>query len=237
MPDESKPDRRQVNAFMKRVGHELRDPLGNIISRAELILSGIEGKVNRTIREDVELIRTLATQALAVVDKVLELVYPEAEYAERFVFDIGPLVQGVCKDTWSAVVTSDHALVCDMPAALPPIQANRDAIRRIVNILIVSMMQVARYKMITVSARQDANRVAVHVHQGQEDDPAPLVDLGAFVQSRAGSMLSVDFLIARRLVESNGGEFWITGEVDSPGSVSFHFSLPVAGNLSPFSAQ
>ena len=225
-------ERRRV-ALIGDVAHELRTPLATIEGYTEGLLDGVvapgaetwallhdeAGRLRRLVQELQELSRAEARQL------PLQLrLCPPAKLVEQAVRRIAPQFaeKGVTLST-------------DVPAELPPVQADAD---RIIQVLLNLLGNALRYTpaggRVHVSSERQQDAVTVHVADtgiGIAPEHLPHLFERFYrvdkARSRALGGSGIGLTISRAIIEAHDGQIWAASNGMSQGA-TFSFMIPVA---------
>ncbi len=233
------------------VAHELRTPLSVVRGKLEGILDGVYPATPEHIQPVLE-----ATELLTVLVEDLRLL-AQAEAGklalEKRAVDIGDLLRDAQVNFEPQAADRGVALVLDLPAALPPVQADWHRIAQVLgNLLTNALRHTPAGGRVTLSAGATAGPLALPATPAQQavrrwgasEVKVTVTDTGTGIpdqdlpyvfdrfwrgeksRSRAGGGSGLGLAIARQLVELHGGTI---GAESVPGDGStFWFTLPVA---------
>ena len=211
--------------------HELRTPLSNIRGYLEAIRDGIKKQDEDTIRSlDEE-----ATLLSRLVDDLQEISLSESGELKlnRRMEDIIELIKQTVSVTQTQGLSKGVSVFTDLPERLPPVNIDSQRIGQVLrNLLENALTHTAKGDTITVTARQEGNRVEVAVIDNGGGIPAE--DLPNIFErfyrvdksrTRATGGSGLGLTIAKYLVEVHGGQIEAYSELGK-GS-RFVFTLPV----------
>jgi two-component system sensor histidine kinase BaeS len=215
------------------VAHELRTPLANIRGYLEAIEDGVvaaDEETMRTLREE-------AAQLNGLIDDLQELTQAEAGALrlDRGPFDAAELVERATDAARARAVEKSITLIGGAEPSLPPVDVDLQRIMQVLqNLLTNALRHTPEGGQITVSARRTPDGlVAISVEDtGAGIAPEDLPHIferfyrADSSRSRATGGSGLGLTIARRLVETHGGQIGVESTVGQ-GS-RFTFTLPVA---------
>ncbi|MHC4479619.1 MAG: sensor histidine kinase [Planctomycetota bacterium] len=236
---------RQLDAmkdwFVSSVSHEMRTPLTNIRSFGE-ILESYDDLSPGERREFAGIIRNESERLTEIVSDVLDLAkMADGElHLEPEPFDLMPLIERCLKTFSQEAEERDIQLVQSVPAALPQVYADGNAVARVLNNLMSNA-----FKFTPDGGRIE---VAAELSNGQSDRPEAVAvmvsDTGVGIPLRdqprvferftqVGRRLAekpsgtgIGLAICQEIIEELQGEIWVQS---APGEGStFGFSLPLA---------
>jgi signal transduction histidine kinase len=213
------------------IAHELRTPLTNIRGYLEAVRDGVlpaRPEVVDSLYEESMLLSRLVDdlQALALAEagqlKLRLQVCEAATIIERNVAGLGPQTAG------------EPAVVIDLPATLPPVQADPERVGQVLrNLLRNARQHTPPEGTVTIAARALAGWVEISVRDtgsGIAPEHLPYVFERFYradpARARSTGGAGLGLAIVKQLVEAHGGRV----EVDSaPGAgTTFRFTLPQA---------
>ena len=215
------------------VTHELRTPLTSIKGYMEGLVDGVLPSTPETFDQ----IHREADRLSRLVDDLQELSRVEAK---AYSLDIHPmtvsnLVQTTVKRLAPQARDKHIILHPNLPADLPPVQADEDRITQVLVNLVANAIQYTPVGgNVSITAARQADEIQISVKDtGVGIPPEHLANLFTRFyrvdksRSRnAGGGSGIGLTIAKHLVEAHGGRIWAESKVDGQGS-TFTFSLKV----------
>lgn len=215
------------------VTHELRTPLTSIKGYMEGLVDGVLPSTPETFDQ----IHREADRLSRLVDDLQELSRVEAK---AYALDIrsvtvSNLVQTTVKRLTPQARDKRITLHSNLPADLPPLQADEDRITQVlVNLVANAIQYTPEGGDVTISAARYADEIHISVKDtGVGIPPEHLANLFTRFyrvdksRSRnAGGGSGIGLTIAKHLVEAHGGRIWAESKGDGQGS-TFTFSLKV----------
>lgn len=211
------------------VAHELRTPLTVIQGNLQALLDGVyplERAEIATIYDETRLLSRL-------VADLRELAQAEAGQLKLHLgpVDLAPTLAQTVDSFTLLAQDSQIRLELDVPASLPPVNADPDRLAQILrNLLANALRHAAPGGRVQVSARPEAGRVRISV---LDDGPGiPTADLprvfdrfwrGDPARSRDSGGSGLGLAITKHLVEAQGGEIGV--ESESGRGTVFWFTL------------
>jgi PAS domain S-box-containing protein len=212
------------SAFLARISHELRTPLNAILGFSEMLRSEWLGPLgNRRYREFADDIFTSGTHLLSLIDDILDLSRIEAGRVElrEEVFPVADLVDAVFRFLHARAESGRLAFTVDLPDELPPIRADRRAMKQVLlNLLSNAIKFTPAGGRVACLANHDADgaiRLQVldtGIGIAAADiarvlEPFGQIDSGLARQHRGAGL---GLPISRALVELHGGRFDLASE-------------------------
>lgn len=231
--DEASVDQAKT-AFIATVSHELRTPLTVISGYTDLLLRGLVGELSdeqrgllAQVRARAEHMNTLARNVVMVANIETNKLHTELEpqdIAVALEHAYGPLRSGFEEKGLTVHIELDEQL--------PPVRADREQLNMILAQLLDNARRYTDQGSVTMRAVREHDQVRVDVADTGPGIPAEELDklftrfyrVDGNTSRERGSGLGL--VIARRLVERQGGRIWVHSEVGR-GS-TFSFTLPVA---------
>lgn len=218
--------------FTRALVHELKTPLTPVLSSSELLYSELREEPWMSIAEN---IHRGATNLSNRVDELLDLARVEIGTLKvnRRAIDARPLLARIGEDM--AVVTSSagQSLKVMLPDSFPPVWADPDRLRQVVQNLLINASKFTREGgEIVLKAREKDGSLVVEVRDNgpgiPEEDQKRLFQP---YQRQLGdrehlSGLGLGLALCRYLVEAHDGKIWVNSRVGK-GS-TFGFSIPLA---------
>jgi len=216
------------------VTHELRTPLTSIKGYMEGLVDGVLPSTPETFNQ----IHREADRLSRLVDDLQELSRVEAKAYSLDVrsMTVPNLVQTTVKRLSPQATAKRITLHSNLPADLPPLQADEDRITQVlVNLVANAIQYTPEGGDVTISAARQANEILISVKDtGVGIPPEHLANLFTRFyrvdksRSRnAGGGSGIGLTIAKHLVEAHGGRIWVESKGDGQGS-TFTFSLKIA---------
>lgn len=212
--------------------HDLRSPLGNIISSLEMMQTSTAAK-DEGIHSMMAIALRSSRRLSRLVDSLLDLGQLEAGKAvlHRSVAPIRSLIAEALEEVHPVAENKGHALQFQLPPELPQVDMDVDMIRRVmINLLENAIKYTRTGGRITASAAQTEGEVVVSVADSGPGIPAReqqhIFEKFTRIQQQGRSKgLGLGLAFCRLAVEAHGGRIWVESE-EGQGS-TFRFSLPV----------
>lgn len=227
---------RAKTEFISTVSHELRTPMTSIKGYVDLLLLGSAGPLSEMQRRFLQIVKSNADRLKLLVDDLLDISRIESG---RLQLDLRPVpleaaVEAVVASLKARLDEKNQRLELDLPAFLPPVQADKD---RLIQILMNLVSNAHKYTpeggQIRIRACVEGEAVHVAVSDtgiGIPPEALPRIFERFYrvddprVQETPGTGLGLS--IVKALVEMHGGRIWVESEVGR-GS-TFHFTIPIA---------
>jgi signal transduction histidine kinase len=235
---------RQQLEFVAGVSHELNTPLAAIRSAGQNLADGVVEDPGQ-VRRYGDLVVREGRRLSAMVGQVLDFAGIQAgrrTYQMRPV-EVGEIVQGALADSRDALTVNGMSVEESLPADLPPVLGDPEALRRAVRNLIENAVKYGGpARWIAVRARSRGDEVAVSVEDHGPGIP-PRERSRVFEPFYRGAHAAVGnvpgsglgLAIVRHVAAEHGGKVTVESGQDGKGSV-FTIHLPVAESAEAASA-
>lgn len=236
---------RAKDSYIVSVSQELRPPVTSILAYTELLFNESIGPLNSTQSKLLERIRVNSARMTTLLGHLVEMTLTDSSQLSLLAetTDLADTIRQAASDLEVQMHEKHQTLSLDLPADLPAIQANEDAVYHIIanllrNALLCSPEQAAillqvrktqeenkQYVTVSVVDRgggispQDQKRIFNRYYRSDHPNIAGLAtpDVGLY--------------IVKMLVEAQGGRIWLDSR---PGVGStFTFVLPTYSQGSP----
>lgn len=242
-------DLQMKDVFLSKVSHELRSPLSVVHQFTTILLDEISGELNADQRDHLEIILRNAEELRNMIDDLLQVTRAEIDAvvsaAPKGLQEINVVSEcippkNLIHETLNMLKPiadkSDIALFAAIPEDLPPVHADPNRVKQVLNNLINNAIKFTPpHGTVKVAARiyaEDNGFVCITVEDSGPGIPAEekekifeyLYQLDPSIDDRRKG-LGIGLYICREIVERHGGRIW----VDSPyqkGS-RFNFTLPI----------
>ena len=212
--------------------HDLRSPLGNIISSLEVLQTTLP-KDDEAARSVLSIATRSSRRLLRLVESLLDLGRLEAGQAvlNKAESSIGALIVEAVEEVLPVAEAKGHVIQFELAPDLPTVTADVDMIRRVLINLLENAIKYTRAEgRITVSARRDGSQVLVGVRDTgpgiAAHDQQRIFDRFTRVQ-RSGRTkgLGLGLAFCRLAVGAHDGRIWVESELGK-GAI-FYFTLPL----------
>ncbi len=221
------------NDLMSMIFHDLRGPLGNVISSLDMVAGSLPADLTME-RAMLNIAQRSATRLSRLVDSLLDLRRLETgqvtlSYEQ---LDLHELADDVLEQVRPMAAVKTMTLTHTVPDDLPLLLVDADMIRRvIINLTENAVKYTPSRGQVTLSATRDAQTVTVSVADtgpGVPDgEQSRIFDKFTRLQYDNGPKgLGLGLAFCRLAVEAHGGRIWVDPNPAGTGSV-FSFSLPL----------
>lgn len=223
--------------FIRKVTHDLRNPLSTVVTSAELLHEGYQGPLNDKQRESAKAILESSTALAELIDNILDVARIESG---RMTFEPAALeLPSAAESVLGTLKVRADELHITLERLLPPdittVYADPEAFRRVLTNLVSNALRFTPDKgVVSLAAHRDGagNMVFVVSDTGvgipKERLPGIFEKFSRVPETvnkvRASSGSGLGLWISKKLVEAQGGRIWAESEL-MRGS-RFYFSLP-----------
>ena len=212
--------------------HDLRSPLGNIISSLEVLRESLIGG-DETVQSVLSIASRSSRRASRLVESLLDLDRLEANQAvlNKSNASIGALVAEAVEEVHPTAEAKGQLLRMELAPGLPMIHLDVDMVRRVLINLLENAIKFSRGgDLIQISVKQEGVHLLISVKDSgvgiSPKDRERIFDkftrLGGQERSKG---LGLGLAFCRLVVEAHEGRIWVESE-EGKGS-TFAFTLPV----------
>jgi len=222
-----------IGAMASGIAHELNQPLGAIVTRAEVGARTIELRRKETRehqRQRLESIADQAHRAGEIIRRMRNFVKKRAPH--RTTVHVAELIEEVLSLVGDDLRHAGIALTCDVDRSLPTTLADKIQVQQVLLNLIRNAMEAmdgietsARQLRIQATARDGVLEVAVRDTGCGIPDECTESLFWAFHGTKPEGM-GMGLAISRSIVEDHGGRIWAAQNADR--GATFTFTLPTA---------
>jgi signal transduction histidine kinase len=224
----------QKNAFLGMAAHDLRNPLGAIMTYSEFLAQDMDGILAPEQREFLETIQSSSEFMLRLINDLLDIAKIESGKLQlsRQPIDLAALVRH--NVTLAAVMAAKKDISIRLvDEALPAMSVDPTKITQVLNNLISNAIKFSRPgTCITVRVERQGDEALLSVQDQGQGIPAGEFDKlfqpfsRTSVRSTAGEKdTGLGLAIVRRIVTGHGGRIWVDSEVGA--GTTFHVALPL----------
>lgn len=217
------------------LSHELRTPLTAIVGFTEMLINGSCGQLSAEQLDLQKIVLQRANDLHHLIEELLE--YNRIKSTQRTVFprqvELREVIKAATDSLQIAWQLKELALDVQLTEAVPVINADPDALRRILIILLDNAIKFTPPAgRLTVKAANDSDALVIQVQD--TGIGIPEASLGVIFDSfrqlenpntRHYGGLGLGLSIAKHLVELHGGRIWVESR-EGHGS-RFFFTLPL----------
>ncbi|HJR78528.1 MAG TPA: GAF domain-containing protein [Anaerolineales bacterium] len=214
--------------------HDLRSPLGNIVSSLDVLYSLVPEDDKETVHTVLKIAENSTDRIQRLVSSLLDVNRLESgqPVAEQRAVDPIPMIAEVVLDVEPVARGRRQEISVDLPNELPPIWVDEDMARRVlINLLENASKFTPSNGRLETGARQEGDWVHMWVKDNGAGIPASDQDriFDKFTRLRGTNRpggLGIGLAFCRLAVLGHGGQIWVESE-QGKGSM-FHFTFPVA---------
>ncbi|MCI0551828.1 MAG: GAF domain-containing sensor histidine kinase, partial [Anaerolineae bacterium] len=217
--------------------HDLRSPLGNIVSSLDVLYSMVPDDDKETVLAILKIAENSTDRIQRLVSSLLDVNRLESgqPVADQKVVDPLLLIKNAARDVDPVAKGRRQTFVLDLPEALPSIWVDEDMARRV---LINLMENASKFthtdEILGVGARHEDNWVHMWVKDNGSGIPPAEQEriFDKFTRLRGTSKaggLGIGLAFCRLAVLGHGGKIWVESETGK--GATFHFTFPIATEL------
>ncbi len=224
--------------FVALAAHELRTPVTVIRGYLEILTNELGDKLTPEHQEFMRKLTISASQLSGFINNILQV--SQIEHGDLNLkieaLDWLDLVKNICVDLTQKAQLQGKNLSLNLPAALPPVAADRSSIIEVVTNIVDNAIKYS----------ERGTTITVEVHQNNDMVETTVVDQGVGIPVNAIDKLFTKFYRSHRtrashrgtglglymsksIVEAHGGSIWVKSQPDV-GS-TFGFLLPVYAKI------
>ncbi len=212
--------------------HDLRSPLGNVISSLEVLKSSLPAE-DETLQAVLAIAQRSSRRLSRLIDSLLDLERLEFGKAvlNREPALIDDLIEEAVEEVQPIADAKGHRVVMDVERDLPELSLDRDMVQRVLINLLDNAIKYTRSEgLITVTASKGKQDIVVSVRDTgpgiPESEQAHIFEKFTRVEHEARPKgLGLGLAFCQLAVEAHGGSIWLES---APGEGStFSFSLPI----------
>jgi len=221
------------NDLVNMIVHDLRNPLGNILSALDILETGLPPG-----DEGLASVLTMANRSVArltqLVDSLLDLRRLEAGKVilSKDQTNVNTLVTEAVEQVQPNAENKEIQLRAELPPRLPFVNIDADMIRRVmINLMDNSIKYMPEPGSITVTAKADPGEVTLSVRDTGPGIPTTMhtriFDKFSRGQREFGAPKGAGLGLAfcKLAIEAHGGRIWVESQVGQ--GATFNFTLPI----------
>ena len=217
--------------------HDLRSPLGNIVSSLDVLYTMVPDDDKETVLAILKIAENSTDRIQRLVSSLLDVNRLESgqPVADQKVVDPLLLIRNAAVDVDPAAKGRRQTLVLDLPDELPSIWVDEDMARRVlINLMENASKFTPTDETLEVGARHEDNWVYMWVKDNGRGIPPVEQEriFDKFTRLRGTSKvggLGIGLAFCRLAVLGHGGKIWVESEQDK--GATFHFTFPVATDV------
>jgi PAS domain S-box-containing protein len=217
--------------------HDLRSPLGNIVSSLDVLYSMVPDDDKETVLSILKIAENSTDRIQRLVSSLLDVNRLESgqPVADQKVVDPLLLINNAVHDVDPVAKGRRQTFVIELPEKLPSIWVDEDMARRVlINLMENASKFTQTDETLEVGARQEENWVHMWVKDNGRGIPPAEQDriFDKFTRLRGTSKtggLGIGLAFCRLAVLGHGGKIWVESEQDK--GATFHFTFPTATDV------
>ena len=214
--------------------HDLRSPLGNIVSSLDVLYSMVPEEDKETVLSILKIAENSTDRIQRLVSSLLDVNRLESgqPVADQKVVDPLLLIKNALRDVEPVARGRRQTFILDLPEVMPSIWVDEDMARRVlINLMENASKFTLADELLGVGARLEGDWVHMWVKDNGRGIPAVEQDriFDKFTRLRGTSKvggLGIGLAFCRLAVLGHGGKIWVESEQDR--GATFHFTFPVA---------
>jgi NtrC-family two-component system sensor histidine kinase KinB len=220
--------------LLSMIYHDLRSPLGNIVSSLDILDTMLVDNEDTTLHSLIAIGIRSTERIQRLTNSLLDINRFEAGQPVIMLQPSNPIeiIQDVIQTTLPIVETKEQTIHVEMPGQLPLVPVDVEMIRRvIINLVENASKHTPPHSTIHVGAKQEDDWVKIWVEDNGPGIPASeqerIFDKFTRLDNRESTKgLGLGLAFCRLAVERHGGKIWVESQ---PGQGSrFVFMLPLA---------
>lgn len=212
--------------------HDLRAPLGNIISSLEVMNTSVP-QGDEVFQSVLSIAQRSSRRASRLVESLLDLDRLEAGQAvlDKSPTSVAMLVSEAVEEVYPTAEAKGHLLRMQIEPGLPEIEVDVDMIRRVlINLLDNAVKYTRSGGKINLDVRRKDEHILVGVRDSgpgiSEADQKRIFEKFSRIHKKARPKgLGLGLAFCRLAVEEHGGRIWVESEEGK--GATFYFTLPV----------
>lgn len=223
--------------LMSNISHELRTPTAVLKEFISLILDGVAGDLSSSQKQYIQIMQSNVERLSRLIENLLTLARSDSGGFSIVLraMEIAPVINTVVQSLTPKLSRKGMSLQVNLPAELPPVYADKDAVTQILTNLVENARKYSPDNTdVTISAVVKGARIEISVEDEGYGIPAGeheaifkrfhrLVDKD---DPKFQEGVGLGLPLVKDLVTRHGGDIWLKSE---PGKGStFYFSLQVA---------
>jgi len=217
--------------------HDLRSPLGNIVSSLDVLYSMVPDDDKETVLSILKIAENSTDRIQRLVSSLLDVNRLESgqPVADQKVVDSLKLIKNAVRDVDPVAKGRRQTFLLELPQELPSIWVDEDMARRVlINLMENASKFTQTDETLEVGARHEENWVHMWVKDNGRGIPPAEQDriFDKFTRLRGTSKtggLGIGLAFCRLAVQGHGGKIWVESEQDK--GATFHFTFPTATDV------
>lgn len=222
------------NDLISMIYHDLRSPLGNIVSSLDVFNAMLPEESDPAFRSLINIALRSTERIQRLTDSLLDMNRLESGHPVINSFAVSPLL--LARDAYEAVSpiaeNKGQKITISIPSDIPPVLVDADMIRRVlINLLENAVKYSPAGGEIELGARSERPSVLIWVRDSgpgisPEDQARIFEKYTRLSQSKSVKGFGLGLAYCRLAVEGHGGRIWVESEVGE--GTRFCLTLPIA---------
>ncbi len=227
---------RMKSRYVMRVAHDLAEPAGMITSCLRLVTQGLTGPIPEKAMDMVQRAQRKSEYLGQLVKDLLSLSrIKAAREIPKTEVKLSEVIGQVFEELQPHVLEKKLVLEQKLPAALPAIYGNAEAIHELLGNLVANAVKYTLVDgRVEVSASNTDDKILVKVQDNGVGIPVEAVEhifeefyRADNVKAEAIEGTGLGLSIVKQILDTHSGEIWVESEQDK--GTTFSFTLPIAG--------
>ncbi len=227
---------RMKSRYVMRVAHDLAEPAGMITSCLRLVTQGLTGPIPEKAMDMVQRAQRKSEYLGQLVKDLLSLSrIKAAREIPKTEVKLSEVIGQVFEELQPHVLEKKLVLEQKLPAALPAIYGNAEAIHELLGNLVANAVKYTLVDgRVEVSASNTDDKILVKVQDNGVGIPVEAVGhifeefyRADNVKAEAIEGTGLGLSIVKQILDTHSGEIWVESEQDK--GTTFSFTLPIAG--------
>ncbi len=209
--------------LVRSIHHAVVLPINSLLNLTDIVLSGVDGPINDDTRQDITDIATDVTRLQTVCMYLMDLCRLDGATTVCEPLDVLDLLLEAVAEASQQAVKAGKRLASFIPAELPLVQANANAVQDLILRLVNHVLHFADRVVIHVAVEVDT--LIVCVGSGDALSESVQEELATLPASWLEDEWAVNLLICHRLITMQGGT--LSASRLPEGNATLWFSLPL----------
>jgi signal transduction histidine kinase len=221
--------------FLANMSHEFRTPLNAVLGYTSMLLQGVAGPLDASVRRQLGRIESNGRHLLAIVNEILDISRIEAGRMPLQIsrFTIPELVAEVRTELEPILAGAKLPVFVDLPGRLGPVWSDRQKVKQILSNLLSNALKFTHEGRVTIRARRvkgkraiDLSVVDTGIGIGTADHKKIFEDFRQLDNSttRAYGGTGLGLSICRRLAQMLDSQIVVQSEVGKGSTFTFRLS-------------
>lgn len=226
--------------FLANMSHEFRTPLNSIIGFSKVILTGIDGPINETQKQDLTAIHNAGQYLLRLVNDILDITKIEAGSMKLNMVktSIPDLIQSLLPAFINMVENKIIAFELNIDEEIPELTIDKDRISQVIMNLVSNAVKFTEYGKITIatSAKKTKDKLSdviititdtgIGISKNDQEKLFKPFEQSTSLENSRVFGTGLGLAISKSLVQLHQGQIGLLKSSPGEGS-TFYISLPI----------